>query len=208
MAREGQMSLRRRNFIAGLGEAAAAWPLAVLAQQQLPVIRFLSSASVSASATAVPTAFRKGLSQKGFVPGQDAVIETRQAEGHYEMLAALADDLIRIPVKVIVAAGGAASARATMDATKTIPVLFIAGFDPVKLGFVSSLAERQCHGFPDCRIQHWREMAGVGQADRAGRDAGGGPSDYNTPPAFGQFAVIQAMASSLGVATAPGRCCA
>jgi putative ABC transport system substrate-binding protein len=65
-------------------------------------------------------------------------IEIRQAEGHYEMLAALADDLIRIPVKVIVAAGGAASARATMEATKIIPVLFIAGFDPVKLGFVSS----------------------------------------------------------------------
>ena len=63
---------------------------------------------------AVPTAFRKGLSQKGFVPGQNVIIETRQAEGHYEMLAVLADDLIRIPVRVIVAAGGAASARASV----------------------------------------------------------------------------------------------
>src|SRR6516162_963027 len=137
--REGQMSicLRRREFIAGLG-GAAAWPFAAHAQQQLPVIGFLSSASVSAQATAVPSAFRKGLSQKGFVPGQNVIIETRQAEGHYEMLAALAHELIRIPVKVIVAAGGAVSARVAIEATKTIPVLFIAGFDPVKLGFVSS----------------------------------------------------------------------
>jgi putative ABC transport system substrate-binding protein len=127
----------RREFITLLG-CAAAWPLAARAQQRLPVIGFLSSASVGARATAVPTAFRKGLSQRGFVPGQNVIIETRQAEGHYEMLAALAHDLIRIPVKVIVAAGGAVSAPAAIEATKTIPILFIAGFDPVKIGFVSS----------------------------------------------------------------------
>ena len=129
--------IRRREFITFLS-GAAAWPLAARAQQQPPVIGFLSSASVGAQATAVPTAFRKGLSQKGFVPGQNVIIETRQAQGHYEKLAALAHDLIRIPVKVIVAAGGAVSARAAIEATKTIPILFIAGFDPVKLGFVSS----------------------------------------------------------------------
>jgi len=133
-----RLCLRRREFIAGLG-GAATWPLAAGAQRRdLPVIGFLSSASVGAQATAVPAAFRKGLSQTGFVPGQNVIIETRQAEGHYEMLAALAHDLIRIPVKVIVAAGGAVSARAAIEATKTIPVLFIAGFDPVKIGFVSS----------------------------------------------------------------------
>ena len=127
----------RRDLITLLG-GAAAWPLAARAQQQLPVIGFLSSASVSTARTAVPAAFRRGLSEKGFVPGQNVIIETRQAEGHYEMLAALVNDLIRIPVKVIVAAGGAVSARAAIEATKTIPILFIAGFDPVKLGFVSS----------------------------------------------------------------------
>ena len=129
--------MKRRAFITLLG-GAAVWPRAASAQQQLPVIGFLSSASVGAQATAVPAAFRKGLSQKGFVPGQNVIIETRQAEGHYEMQAALASDLIRILVKVIVAAGGAVSARAAIEATKTIPILFIAGFDPVKLGFVSS----------------------------------------------------------------------
>ena len=127
------LCLRRREFIAGLGGAAVVQSLGAYGQApKLPVIRFLSSASVGAPATAVPTAFRKGLSQKGFIPGQNVIIETRQAEGHYEMLAALAHDLIRIPVKVIVAAGGAVSARAAIEATNTIPILFIAGFDPVK----------------------------------------------------------------------------
>ena len=111
--------IRRREFISGLG-GAVAWPLAAGGQQRvMPVIGFLSSASVGAQATAVPAAFRKGLSQKGFVPGKNVIIETRQAEGHYEMLAALAHELIRIPVKVIVAAGGAVSARAAIEATKT-----------------------------------------------------------------------------------------
>ena len=114
-----RLGLRRREFIAGLGGAAAAWPLAVLAQQQLPVIGFLSSASVSASATRGADCLQKAPEPKGFVPGQNVIIETRQAEGHYEMLAALASDLIRIPVKVIVAAGGAVSARAAIEATKT-----------------------------------------------------------------------------------------
>jgi len=132
--------MKRRSAVVllgavALGAAAAAWPLAVPAPQNLPVIGYLSSASVSGP---VPTAFRLGLNQKGLVPDRNVIIETRQAEGHYEKLPALASDLIRIPVKVIVAAGGSPSARAAMAATKTIPVLFIAGYDPVKLGFVSS----------------------------------------------------------------------
>jgi putative ABC transport system substrate-binding protein len=199
-----QMSLRRRNFIARLGGAAAVWPLAVLAQQQLPVIGFLSSASVSASATAVPTAFRKGLSQKGFVPGQNVIIETRQAEGHYEVLAAHADDLISIPVKVIVAAGGAASARATMEATKTIPVLFIAGFDPVKLGFVSSFNRPggNATGFLTAEFSiggKWLELV---KQIAPGVTRVAVLRTTTHPPAFGQFAVIQAMASSLAACQA------
>jgi putative ABC transport system substrate-binding protein len=127
--------MKRRDLIALLVASAAARPLAALAQQRLPVIGYLSSASVSGP---VPAAFRRGLNQRGLVPGQNVIIETRQAEGHYEKLPALAADLIGIPVNVIVAAGGLVSARAAMAATKTIPVLFIAGYDPVKLGLVSS----------------------------------------------------------------------
>jgi putative ABC transport system substrate-binding protein len=128
--------MKRRELIALLGASAAAWPLAARAQQRLPVIGYLSSASFGA--LSMPTAFSKGLSQRGFVPGENVIIESRQAEGHYEKLPALAADLVRIPVKVIVAAGGLVSVRTAMAATKTIPILFIAGYDPVKLGLVSS----------------------------------------------------------------------
>ena len=89
--------MRRREFMTLLG-GAAAWPLSARAQQAgMPVIGFLSSASVGAPATAVPTAFRKGLSQKGFVPGQNVIIETRQAEGHYEKNIIVIDGWIQLP---------------------------------------------------------------------------------------------------------------
>jgi putative ABC transport system substrate-binding protein len=120
---------------AALGAGGVAWLLTVPAPEKLPVIGYLSSASVSGP---VPTAFRMGLNQKGLVLGQNVIIETRQAEGHYENLPALAADLIRVPVNLIVAAGGLVSARAALAATKTIPVLFISGFDPVKVGLVPS----------------------------------------------------------------------
>src|SRR5262249_51243616 len=129
---------RRRELIALLGGTAVAWPLGALAQQPaLPVIGFLSSASVSGP---VPTAFRKGLNEAGYFPDQNVTIETRQAEGRYEKLPGLAADLVRRQVKLIVAAGGLVSARAAMAETTTIPILFIAGFDPVRLGLVSSFS--------------------------------------------------------------------
>ena len=128
--------MRRRELIALLGGTVVAWPLGALAQQPaLPVIGFLSSASVSGP---VPTPFRRGLNEAGYFPDQNVTIETLQAEGHYEKLPALAADFVRRQVKLIVAAGGLVSARAAMAATTTIPILFIAGFDPVKLRLVSS----------------------------------------------------------------------
>jgi putative ABC transport system substrate-binding protein len=126
--------LRRREFLTSLG-GAATWPFSVRAQQPaIPVIGFLSSASISVES---PLAFRKGLNQAG-VPDQNVVIEARQAQGRYDQLPAFAADLVHRKVNVIVAAGGLVSARAAIAATTTIPVLFIAGFDPVKLGLVSS----------------------------------------------------------------------
>jgi putative tryptophan/tyrosine transport system substrate-binding protein len=132
--RENQV--RRRELIALLGGSVAAWPLGALAEQPaLPVIGFLSSASVSGP---VPTPFRKALNETGFFPDQNVTIEIHQADGHYDRLPALAADFANRDVKVIVAAGGLVSALAAKKATSTIPILFIAGFDPVKLGIVAS----------------------------------------------------------------------
>jgi putative ABC transport system substrate-binding protein len=131
----GHSQMNRRELITVLGTTVAAWPMGAFAQQQLPVIGFLSSASVSGP---VPLAFGKGLSQAGYVRNQNVIIETVQAGGRYDELPALAAGLVHRQVNVIVAAGGLMSARAAIAATTTIPVLFIAGFDPVKLGLVSS----------------------------------------------------------------------
>ena len=127
--------IRRREFITVLG-GAGSWPLAARAQQRaIPVIGFLSSTSVSGPGS---LAFQKGLSRAGYVAGQNVIIEIREAEGRYDQLPALAADFVRRKANVIVAAGGLVSARAAIAATTTIPILFIAGFDPMKLGLVSS----------------------------------------------------------------------
>ena len=106
--------MRRREFIAMLG-ASAVWPLAVGAQQQTrPVIGFLGSGSPDAFEHLV-AAFRRGLSEAGFAEGQNIAIEYRWAEGHYERLPALAAELVRQQVAVIIAAGGAPAARAAKN---------------------------------------------------------------------------------------------
>ena len=97
--------LKRREFIALLGGAAVTWPLAARAQQAMPVIGFLSSRAPGESA-AVVTAFRKGMSETGFIEGQNAIIAFRWAEGHYERLPSLASDLVALNVAVLFAAGG------------------------------------------------------------------------------------------------------
>src|SRR5262245_28713023 len=128
----------RRELIALLGGSVVAWPLGALAQQPaLPVSGFLSSASVRGP---VPPAFLKGLNEAGYFLDQNVAIETHQADGHYDKLPALAADFVGRQVKLIVAAGGLVSAQAALAATTTIPILFIAGFDPVKLGIVTTLS--------------------------------------------------------------------
>jgi putative ABC transport system substrate-binding protein len=129
--------MKRREFITLLG--GAVWPRAARAQQPpMPVIGFLSSRSPGESADVV-AAFRKGLHQMGFVEGQNAVIAFRWAEGHYEQLSALASDLVDLRVAILFAPGGSPTALAAKGATSTIPIVFLAGGDPIRLGLVSSL---------------------------------------------------------------------
>ncbi len=131
--------MRRRAFIRLLGSAAAAWPLAVRAQQSMmPVVGFLGIGYLAPLRPLV-SAFRKGLGDTGYVEGQNVTIDYRWAEYHYERLPDLAADLVRAQVAVIVATGGEVAALAAKKATTTIPIVFNSNADPVQVGLVASL---------------------------------------------------------------------
>src|SRR5215471_7064737 len=128
-------SMRRREFITLLS-GMAAWPLVARAQQSMPVIGFIRSTPAGPFAHLV-TAFRQGLSEAGYVDGQNVTIEQRFADNQIDRLPVLVDELVRRPVTVIVA--NVLAALAAKNATTTVPILFVTGSDPVKDGLVASL---------------------------------------------------------------------
>jgi putative ABC transport system substrate-binding protein len=130
------VTIRRRELLAALGGAAAAWPLAARAQQA--TIGFLSSRSPEDSAHLIP-AFAAGLAEGGYVEGQNLAIEFRWARGRYDLLPAMAAELVTQRVAVLTTAGGEPSALAAKRATSTIPIVFGIGGDPATLGLVKSL---------------------------------------------------------------------
>ena len=129
--------IKRRDFIAGLGSAAA-WPVVAQAQQALPVIGFLSGGLANPQADFL-VAFRQGLANAGYIEGQNVTIEYRWADNQLGTLPELARDLISRQVAIIVASGAAATGIAARNATSSIPIVLVGGVDPVKYGFVDSL---------------------------------------------------------------------
>ena len=130
--------MRRREFITLLGGAATALPLTVLAQQQMPLVGFLNSASPDTYRFNADS-FREGLTKGGFVEGRNLRIEERWARSNYDALPALAAELVAMGVVAIAATGDVASARAAQRASSTVPVVFTIGGDPVRFGLVKSL---------------------------------------------------------------------
>jgi putative tryptophan/tyrosine transport system substrate-binding protein len=135
------MLMRRREFIAGLG-GVVVWPVVATAQQaQIPIVGVLSGGFDSTAARSLQIEpFRQGLGEMGFIEGRNVALDYRFAENHYDNLPALAAELVRRQVAVIATMQISPAALAAKAATELIPIVFVVGVDPVKLGIVKSLA--------------------------------------------------------------------
>lgn len=130
--------MRRRDFIAGIG-GAAAWPLVARAQQPTPTVGLLNGVSFEGPYAAPVVGIRQGLQEAGFVEGQNLAIEYRTAGGEYERLPDLAADLVRHQAAIIIAIGAPRVALAATAAASTVPIVFATGSDAVEVGVVDSL---------------------------------------------------------------------
>jgi putative tryptophan/tyrosine transport system substrate-binding protein len=130
--------MRRREFIAGIG-GAAAWPLVARAQPKLPIVGLLNGVSFEGPYAMPVAAIRQGLQEAGFVEGQNLAIEYRTAHGEYGRLPELAADLVRGQVAVIIAIGASTLALAATAVASTVPIVFATGSDAVEVGVVDSL---------------------------------------------------------------------
>jgi putative ABC transport system substrate-binding protein len=203
--------MRRRDIIGVGASAALLRPLSARSQQPAPVIGFLSGRSPNDSIANI-AAFRSGLGEFGYIDGQNVEIDFRWALGHYDQLAALATDLVRRKVAVIVATGGGVqSTRAAADATTIIPIVFISGNDPTEFGIVASL------GKPSGNVTGISFLAATLMAKRIGllhelvpkAEVIGVLGNPNNPDFQNQLRDAQAAARAIGlelvVANASGR---
>jgi putative ABC transport system substrate-binding protein len=193
--------MKRREFITLIGGAAAAWPLAARAQQPaMPVIGFMSGRSPEDSAHLL-AAFRQGLSEVGFVEGQNVAFEFRWARGQYDRLPALAAELVERRVAVLAGVGGDVSAIAAKWATSTIPIVFGTGSDPVAAGLVDSFNRPGGNATGYTLLTNEIEPKRLGLLHELVPDAAfiGALLNPNFPPAARQLREIEDAAPKIGV---------
>jgi putative ABC transport system substrate-binding protein len=195
--------MRRREFVALVGGAAAAasWPSPLRAQQlAMPVVGFLSARSAEDTVRLVE-AFRQGLAETGYVEDQSIVIEYRWASGVHDRLPALAAELVRRPVDILVATGGQSAALAAKAATATIPIVFAAGGDLVKAGLIESYNRPggNLTGFDAVTTQLEAKRLGLLRELVPRAALIGSLRNTSHPQAKEQLADIQAAASQLGL---------
>jgi putative ABC transport system substrate-binding protein len=191
--------MRRREFLSGLG-VAAAWPLAASAQPTtMPVIGVLGSQS-QATMTDVLSGFRRGLLESGFAEGQNVKIEYRWAEDRYDQLPAMADELVRKNVSVILASGGNNTVRAAKAATARIPVVFTGATDPIKWGLVASFNRPGSNATGVALLTTELDAKRMGLLRELVPTAGivGALLDSNRPEAADQLRSVQAAAQAIG----------